>query len=267
MASIYTHNKFGIKVRDRLPENLNKLAYKYEKQYLLGNQGPDIFFFNTSFLIKNIKIGAEIHYNSFESYIERNLELIQKEGFDSPITSYFLGSICHFILDSKVHPRINSLSTVSYNHLDIETEFDRYHMIEDKVDPKNFRQSSLIDASIYEDVQPLYASYNLSLEDVESSIKDFIFWKDVFHSETDFKINTISSALDLVGLKSTFGGVIMKDEPFEQAERTNKILLSHYNLALEDAPRLIENVFSHIFTKEKLEVNFKYNFNGELPKK
>nr|WP_276934659.1 hypothetical protein [Globicatella sulfidifaciens] len=51
MASIYTHHRFGLQLLELLPEQYKIIAETHRDYYLLGQQGPDIFFFNPLTLI------------------------------------------------------------------------------------------------------------------------------------------------------------------------------------------------------------------------
>ena len=62
--------------------------------------------------------------------------------------AYIYGFICHFALDSECHPYVEKMIQKSgIGHSEIEMEFDRYLLIEDKFDPLTYRQTEHIHAT------------------------------------------------------------------------------------------------------------------------
>lgn len=45
MPAIYAHDRFGMKVSERLDGRLREIVTRYYPQFSIGLQGPDIFFF------------------------------------------------------------------------------------------------------------------------------------------------------------------------------------------------------------------------------
>ncbi|WP_039856541.1 zinc dependent phospholipase C family protein [Peptoniphilus sp. oral taxon 386] len=266
MANLYTHNKFGLMLRDNLREDLKEIAYKYEAEYLIGQQGPDPFYFNTSFIIHKIKLANEIHSKSFIDFLNRNKNLIMNEKIDSPVSAYFLGSICHFILDSKIHPDVNALITSDYSHCDIEYELDRYFLIADDSDPKRFKEYNLIPNTnaICKNIYPLYESYNVSFNDVKNSLSGFRSWKKFFHCESKIKENFLLSLMDLLGVKKDYSGQILRAVPFKESKHSNEVLSDIFYSSLKSAPKLIDNIFNVIFEDDLPAKDFYINYEGEV---
>lgn len=45
MPAFYAHSRFGAKVEERMKGELKSLIQKYRRQFEIGLQGPDLFFF------------------------------------------------------------------------------------------------------------------------------------------------------------------------------------------------------------------------------
>ncbi|EGS31205.1 conserved domain protein [Peptoniphilus sp. oral taxon 375 str. F0436] len=55
MASFVTHYFLGKEIQDHFSPKLKELIQGQENLYLLGNQGPDLFFFQISKQVKGEK--------------------------------------------------------------------------------------------------------------------------------------------------------------------------------------------------------------------
>ena len=80
-----------------------------KQMFYLGSQGPDLLFFNRASILPGTtkKYGNMMHEEKvpevisyFERYANKNEDL----------KSYFLGYLCHYCLDSTVHPLVYGIS-------------------------------------------------------------------------------------------------------------------------------------------------------------
>ncbi|SHH64271.1 Zinc dependent phospholipase C [Anaerosphaera aminiphila DSM 21120] len=265
MASIYTHNKFGLDLIDKLNPTLKDISTKYNSYYLLGQQGPDFLFFNPKLFIKKNAPGNYIHAQSFKSFLDLNKVYLKSQNLSSPLMAYLLGATCHFILDSKIHPTVNSLAEKQFSHQDIESELDRYFLLIDENDPITFHLENLIprDKTIFKNVYPLYKKYkNINYNDFLKSMEDFYKWKKFFHTETLRKEKIILNTMSLFKVKNIIGGQIIRQTPFDQAYNSNKILSETFTSALNAAPKLLENALDYIYNDAPLYSEFFMNYNG-----
>ncbi|MDR0347382.1 MAG: zinc dependent phospholipase C family protein [Coriobacteriales bacterium] len=114
MPALLTHNYFGTDVLARLGEELfpahddKAFAEELRRIFLLGNQGPDPFFFalRTPHLVASKRFGSRMHRERNGETIEalRRLVACLSEPTGSLLTAYLFGFLCHFTLDSTVHP-------------------------------------------------------------------------------------------------------------------------------------------------------------------
>ena len=76
--------------------------------FLLGNQGPDPLFYLAATLSDRQlrRIGSTMHrYNTVE-LMQAMHERFIADGTDTVLAAYALGFMCHYILDSTVHPLV-----------------------------------------------------------------------------------------------------------------------------------------------------------------
>jgi hypothetical protein len=116
MPALLTHNYFGSDVLKHgdydhilVGHSGNKeLAEELRRAFLLGNQGPDPFFFalRTPRLKASKHFGSLMHKEGVAETIEAFRRLVAScpEPASSLLLAYFLGFVCHFTLDSTLHP-------------------------------------------------------------------------------------------------------------------------------------------------------------------
>jgi hypothetical protein len=115
MPALLTHDYFGEDIWARMRDQdfscsgkTSALVEELRRAFLLGNQGPDPFFYTLrSFrLAKNKKFGSLMHRERAAETLEvfRRLASRAPEPAASLIWAYLLGFLCHFTLDSIMHP-------------------------------------------------------------------------------------------------------------------------------------------------------------------
>lgn len=111
MPAIITHDMFA---RDLLEDLNTSIADTYEEDcaFLIGNQGPDVFFFSVANpLLSSVwKFGSLIHRESpdplFGAFVQAVGEM--PEQHRDIASAYTKGLLCHYLLDVAVHPLIYS---------------------------------------------------------------------------------------------------------------------------------------------------------------
>lgn len=260
MASIYTHNRFGEELLKKPMEELR--PFVHSPLFLFGNQGPDLFFFHLSLKINGRNPGDFIHERPHKDYIEKNKDLLRSLDPKGETFAYFLGSLCHFILDAHIHPVVDALETKTYTHMDIESELDRYFMERDGRDPFTFHLDRLLPSpNLAESITPLYTAYGVTDGDVKKSIQNFRRIKKIFHSESLRKEKFLLKLLSLLG-KEKYRGLIIRQKPFQEAALSNPKLGLAYGTALSRAPGLLKNALAFIYAEEPLDPFFQKNYNG-----
>ena len=129
MPNFYSHLRFGREVLWELSPELQKQLSREWASFLCGNFGPDPLYFGGNRLRR---VGLSIHYGSGEQAMgrfRRPLEL------GTPwAVSFSLGYLCHFLLDSSMHPLVyEAMEATGCSHRKIEGEFDRFLMERDGV--------------------------------------------------------------------------------------------------------------------------------------
>lgn len=138
MPGIVTHYLFGTDVHESLAEVIGEAPAALDA-FLLGNQGPDPFFYlrATPGTHELRRIGQTMHRQK----VPELLASLHDCFADGPCKAYALGFLCHYLLDSTVHPLVyaqeHALCDVGIEglsdkwahrvvHATIETEIDEY---------------------------------------------------------------------------------------------------------------------------------------------
>lgn len=263
MPSFYTHYNFGKEVIPSLSSNIKNIIKQNEELFVLGNQGPDLFFFHILSAIKGKNPGSIMHDTNFKEIVDKARYNILKLGVHSPSNAYFFGLCCHFLLDATAHPTVDSISTDDYTHLDIESELDRYYLNKNKEDEFKFLQYKLIPSpDIAEYIYPIYAGFeDVSKELIYSSIQDMKLVKKIFQARGNSKEKFILNALKLLKMDG-FSGQLIRQKPFTESESSNKVLASLYDDAIRRAPSFLDEVYSYVYEGADAPEEFRKDFNG-----
>lgn len=137
MPTTYTHDLFGKRVYQNLPEEMQTLIRRNGNIFRIGLHGPDILFYDL-LSADTIDAGVKMHDEKARAFFERGMEQVRRTG-NEPMLAYLLGFACHYILDAKCHPYVNELDVNQViSHTAVEKELDRYLMIKTGYNPHRF---------------------------------------------------------------------------------------------------------------------------------
>ncbi len=112
MPYLYAHALHGYCVQDRLQKSAYEMTKRHMDAFLLGLYGPDVYFGDRlpppPFARHQKALGSELHAAPGDGLFAI---LFQLSCSDERAFSYVLGFLCHFVLDSDMHPYIESQRT------------------------------------------------------------------------------------------------------------------------------------------------------------
>lgn len=221
MPSIITHDYFGREFLSRSGLS-SKWSKSQQEAYLLGNQGPDPFFYAvaTPRFFHYLNIGSIIHDEKptqfFSTLLKCANELSTKEK--ATIQPYLLGFIQHYVLDSTVHPlvyfyeysitksEIYGLSDKDHSeiHSTIESEFDELVLYAKRgLTVKEFRpyqdilkaNKSTLDTVSKFFVDPIYECFERTIpyDLFAKSVQNFRLIQRIFYSPLGIKRKVLST--------------------------------------------------------------------------
>lgn len=155
MPATITHSYFTVDVYDVLPDDI-KSKLSVSKIKMFGQGFDPLMFYNLFSIIpgKNIrKMHSYCHDNKTQTFFINMLKAIKEKKliYDTECLSFLFGFICHYVLDSNLHPYIiyktgvmkkNVPSTYKYNNLhEIMEVFLDNDMVKrrEKINPYKFK--------------------------------------------------------------------------------------------------------------------------------
>ena len=108
MPATVTHAYFAKDVFDVLPDNI-KNTIDYSRIKMFGQSMDPLMFYNIASVLPGKKIrdfAGVFHRNKSQEYFVNLIKYIKENEFyiDMDVCSYLAGMICHYVLDSTVHP-------------------------------------------------------------------------------------------------------------------------------------------------------------------
>lgn len=155
MPATIVHSYFAQDVYDILPSTIKK-RLDINRLKMFGQSTDSLMFYNLFSLLPGKKIRKfqkYFHENQTQEFFINLINYIKENGYDkdSDVDSFLVGSICHYVLDSTIHPYIfyktgcfdkKKKSTYKYNnvHTFMETFLDN-DMIKrrEDINPYKFR--------------------------------------------------------------------------------------------------------------------------------
>lgn len=176
-----THGYFCEDVLDKTNYNVRNKIKNCINYFKVFGQGPDPYFFYDFHLTKKskeiFKINKALQHSKVNKHFIKLINYINENSYysNTEIMSYLYGQICHFVLDSTVHPFViystgmyNEKNTNTYKYNGLHEEMEYYidcYMIwnREKVLPKDYKvYKNLFDIDKF-------------CEELKNTIKDVIY--------------------------------------------------------------------------------------------
>ncbi len=141
MPAILTHDFFGRDVYDELFDTIGGTKDEFDS-FLLGCQGPDVMFFShlNPAQTSSWYVGREMHRADpvmLLSAFQRTIAKMPEDSYGIG-RSYLFGLICHYVLDSNMHPFIyaqqRAIANAGVAGLDRSHESEIHAEIESELD-------------------------------------------------------------------------------------------------------------------------------------
>ncbi len=262
MPGFYAHHRFGREVISCLRKDLRETAERHRRQFDIGLQGPDLFFFYKPYRKNRVVIyGHQLHKQSALPFFERGLSVIERCGVSGKEYAYLLGFICHFILDSQCHGYVNAMVLeTGVEHLEIEEEFEKYLLREDGENPVAFSVADLVprDGETAAAIAPFYEG--ISEKIAADSLADLQKVKKLLTAPGAFKQGTINGAMRLSGHYRQLKGLMNQRKDNPACEETNRQLFTIFEEAVPLAAAMIESYDESLRTGSSLAKRFDRGF-------
>ncbi|MGB4439470.1 MAG: zinc dependent phospholipase C family protein [Sedimentibacter sp.] len=261
MPTTYAHYTFGKEVLKSLDGDIKKIINENIDLFYIGLHGPDILFYYGPLKSNAVnKMGHELHNKSADIFFERAKKVINECSDFNGACAYVMGFICHYILDSECHPYIRQKESNALSHNEIEKEFDRSLMINNKLNPVSFRTSShIIPKQEYAQCISFFFE-GTKKEEIFKALKSMKFYLNFLVSPRRIKRAAIIWGLKLSGNYDNMIGLLMSYTPNEACFEINEKLLDLYENAIEMTCNLITEYYKNICSNEQINQRFNRNF-------
>lgn len=261
MPATYTHDRFGKDVYLRLPKELKKVIREDKKLYLIGLQGPDIFYFYHPLSTNPIvQIGHKMHDRNVDTFFTRCRGLYKKRA-ENGMMAYLLGFTCHFLLDSTCHPYIKGYSERNgISHAEQEAELDRVFLLKDQKNPFTYDRSAGI-CPYHPGNRVIQRCFsNMALEDIVESLKGMRFYTNLLNQQHAILRNGLLLGMKVIGVETSISDQVLRRKVNPKAKPGVENLVLLYEKALDEAPDLLGNLADYLTQGTELSKRFHRNF-------
>ena len=260
MASFYTHAYFGELVEKQLPSHIGEIVKKYPELYYIGLQGPDILFFYRGYYSNKItKIGFGQHKKPGKEFFIPALEILRTCRNQEAGLSYLAGFICHFTLDSAVHPYIDTVEKEKgLSHAEIEAETDRYLMIQENLDYLRYVGADQVVCSSENAEIISWFWKDISAKEIKVALQYMKRINRLFCAPGKIKRHIVYGGLRIIGQYNSLKGMIINYNENELCKENTEHIVSLCHDAVMDAVALIKE-YEATMTQEGDTLNERYN--------
>ena len=226
MPAIITHDTFGKTVYEEF-SSLIGVAPEQKNAFLLGNQGPDPLFYaraNPS-IFEFATFGSTMHAQNTNAMLVAFHEALSTLSPEEvPVgRAYLLGFLCHYLLDSTVHPLVYSLQYAlcdagvegltredgSEVHAVIESELDEVILYKNTgktvAEYKPHKEILLASDETLTTIGKLYSymavmafERSMQIDVFRKSVKAFRLVQGIFYSRTGMKRSLLARVEEVV---------------------------------------------------------------------
>lgn len=264
MPSTHAHYVFGREVLRELPAPQAALAREYRQLYDIGQHGPDILFYYHVLTNNKINaVGYAVHGRPGREFFAPALAHISALSGEARerAKAYALGFLCHFALDSACHGYIeNKIAVSGVTHTEIESEFDRYLLLREGIEPLSARLVGHIvpSAENAADISPFFAG--VDAKHVKKALRSMRFYNALLRAPHQPKRGLVNFVLRLSGNYPEMHGMMIAKHPIPACADSNLRLSKLMARARGECLSLIQNFFACLSGEAELSPAFERTF-------
>lgn len=282
MPAATTHVEFAKDVLRTLPQD-RKQKITNSGMFYLGSQGPDLFFFSHySYLPRSLKKYGDLMHR--EKVFETVHYLYERCKDDTDLYSYYCGFLCHYALDSLVHPIVYAFAdkeaaltegNPGIIHVRIEAEYDVWILHQRGKSIQNYdvykwmiigETSGMKLADVYHDLFQDVYDIDISKKDIIETEKYAVKatralkpgkakFKFAYGLESFVKMPRGITSM-MLNEKETPTALNLEHKTFEDYSKPDHISNTSFPDAYGDAISLAHNLINEEPTNEKYQINF-----------
>lgn len=262
MPGTFAHYFFGQQILEQLEPKIKEPILKHLPLFNFGLHGPDILFYYKPLQANSVtQKGQELHKKTGSSFLENARKIISSCPNPEAAKAYILGFICHFMLDSELHPYVREVTkTKGISHSEIETEFERLLMLENQVDPLSFRPTNhLVPKAKYATCIAWFYE-GVTTKQILKALKSMQFHLNFLVAPRKLKRLIIAQALKLTGNYESMNGLVMSYTTNPNCVESSLSLKELMSKAIGPTKELVTEFYYNLGTLEQLNNRFNSNF-------
>lgn len=263
MPNTYAHYRFGQDVLRDLPETKQHQIKKNLPLYLIGLHGPDILFYYHPFITNSINsIGYQMHDQTGKECFTHFIPAVQNNIDPEAAYAYYMGFLCHFVLDSFCHPYIEEkIHRDHVYHTEIESAFDRMLLMQDGFNPANH---SLVDHIVptpwkAEVIAPFFKPARPS--EVLYALRSMVRYGRLIATDSEPKRKVLMGLLKITGNYPEMHGMLVSKTRDPRFDDSNQKLLALFTSAKHQFPFLMHEAEELLEGKALQDTRFDHTFS------
>ena len=264
MPSNYAHHHFGNCVWRSMPPKLRQYAQADRALFAIGQHGPDLLFYYMAMGRNPVNsVGYDTHDRTGTDFFTCAARAWESAGQPPEMLAYLLGVVCHFTLDAACHGYVErKIQASGESHTKIETEFDRYLMVANGLDPLRHRLTGHIQPSNFRAamIAPVYPP--VKPEEVLHALWAMKFYDGLLTGSSRCKRGLLDAGLRLTGNYESMHHLMIGRKPAATCADSNLRLKKLLDRAVPEAKGAMEDFLTHCFTRKSLPEFFNRTFGA-----
>ncbi len=260
MPGKYAHYRFGKDLLTTMPPLVRRTVDRFRQLYDVGLHGPDLMCYHSLGLGGSVeKLADKYHQQTGQEFFERVCRAVRLNNSEGA-RAYLYGVLAHYTLDSLCHPYVHRVEEAGWGgHNRIETEFDRFLLELDGLDPTGYDLTPHMHLTPGEQRTVAMFYPNVSPAAIGRCLK---FMRSVTRLTTmppGSRRTVVEGTMKRVMPSSA--QLIMPLGPERKLRAADRDLLQLYQIAKERYPGLLEQVQTHLRRKTPLGPDFSLVFD------
>lgn len=248
----YAHYRFAARLLNEAPDEVRRTVDRFRRLYDVGLHGPDIFMCRGPVLRK---LSRKFHRQTGKEFFGRVVRSLRLEPSEGGL-AYLYGLLTHFCLDSLCHPFVNEQSASGEaTHVEIEAEFDRFLLeLDGKLPPAGQDLSAHIRLTPRECAIAARFYPGANTLQVQSCVANMALFAKVLATPPGKGRDLLVKTVGLTG--DELPRFFMTEAPNERCAHLDVELLTLYNTAAEQFPRMLAQLQAHLHHNAPLGAEF-----------
>lgn len=243
MPGSYAHYRFGAQLLPGLMPEVRRVVKRHRALFDMGLHGPDIFFYHNIWKkTPVVNLGYQLHRLSGSTLFTRAAKRLRLEPSE-PGLAYLYGLLAHYCLDAHCHPTVHALTDDGdIGHVQLETEFDRFLLVQDGKKPPSTQDCSLHMKLTEEECEIVAAFYpGVTGQDVAKCVRTLATVTKLLATPSGKFREVVNKALP-----NNFAAMLMFDEPDPACCQHDPQLMGCYNDAIRSYPGLERQITAYL---------------------